>query len=426
MKVLIIAPKTVSIMPMRALIALALLCIVPFDVRAQAAARLVPFQGRLTDAQGNPVPDGVRLIQFQVYGDPVGGNALWAGEVHRTTVNGGLVNVMLGSKNPLPNDRPDNPSRSFFDGTLYLQITVDTSGPSGVPDGQITAADPPLLPRQAILPVIFASESALSRNSQKLNGYDWSALLLAGANSNNPVAGQIDGSKLGAGSVPGNRLANASITAGQIAPGAVTGLAIAPGGIQSGNLTNAIIQTVHLSPELIQDAIHPPGTVIAWMGTASNPPPGWEFCWGQTVSRTDPKYARVFATIGTSSGIGDGKSTFFLPDLRGMFLRGVNQNRTDSYGDPEALNRTNLVNGGAFGNAVGSVQADAFQGHWHVVEHSLDSGFYYGGAFFTTLGDGSLNASRVRDPISDGVHGTPRTSSETRPQNVYVNYIIKL
>ena len=34
--------------------------------------------------------------------------------------------------------------------------------------------------------------------------------------------------------------------------------------------------------------------------------------------------------------------------------------------------------------------------------------------------------TRVRDAITDNVHGAARSGFETRPNNVYVNYIIKL
>lgn len=148
--------------------------------------QVLPFQARLSDASGKPVGDGVRVVQFQIYTEPGGGSVLWAGEIHRTTVNGGLANVVLGTKNPLPRDRADQPDRSFFDQPLYLQVTVDANA-----DDQITAADPPLLPRQTILPVVFSGESSLSRNSQKLAGYDWSVVF--GANSPN---GGIPGSKI--------------------------------------------------------------------------------------------------------------------------------------------------------------------------------------------------------------------------------------
>jgi len=62
---------------------------------------LLPFQGRLTDQNGVAVADGARVMQFKIFNAPVGGTPVWAGEVHKTTVNGGLVNVLLGSKTPL-------------------------------------------------------------------------------------------------------------------------------------------------------------------------------------------------------------------------------------------------------------------------------------------------------------------------------------
>jgi microcystin-dependent protein len=46
---------------------------------------------------------------------------------------------------------------------------------------------------------------------------------------------------------------------------------------------------------------------------------------GAAVSRTT--YARLFAAIGTVYGAGDGGSTFNMPDLRGVFVRGLDNGR---------------------------------------------------------------------------------------------------
>ena len=80
----------------------------------------LPFQGRVTDAEGNTVADGARVVQFQLFSEPTGGAAVWAGEVHKLTVNGGLVSTLLGTKSDL--------SAVDFDQTLYLQITIDADG----------------------------------------------------------------------------------------------------------------------------------------------------------------------------------------------------------------------------------------------------------------------------------------------------------
>src|SRR5579863_3888425 len=162
----------------------------------QTPPKLLPFQGRLTDQNGIATSNGVKVVQFKIYTVPTGGSPVWAGEVHRTTVNGGLVNVMLGTKTPL--------NGVDFNQQLYLEITVDVSGPGGVPDNAITDADPPMLPRQLILPVVFAAESA---NSRALAGYDWSSIF----GTNSPV-----------GAIPGGKIENQSVTAAQISPQTIT------------------------------------------------------------------------------------------------------------------------------------------------------------------------------------------------------------
>ena len=153
------------------------------------APKLLPFQGRLADQNGLAVSNGVRLVQFKIYGVPTGGSPVWAGELHRTTINGGLVNVLLGSKTPF--------TGVDFDQQLYLEITVDINA-----DNSITLADPPMLPRQAILPVVFAKEAAYSRDGDKLDGYDWSSIM-AGCSSN-PSTSLIAETKLPAGIEGGN------------------------------------------------------------------------------------------------------------------------------------------------------------------------------------------------------------------------------
>jgi len=122
--------------------------------------RLLPFQGRLTDSAGNPVADGPYKIQFKIFDAPSGGSTMWDGEIHTATVNGGLVNVILGAKAPFGD--------SFtFSQILYLDITVDVNG-----DKVINESDPPMLPRQRIVPVIFAQDSG------RLEGNRWQEFFL--------------------------------------------------------------------------------------------------------------------------------------------------------------------------------------------------------------------------------------------------------
>lgn len=70
----------------------------------------------------------------------------------------------------------------------------------------------------------------------------------------------------------------------------------------------------------------------------SSAPTGWLKANGAAVSRTT--YAALFAAIGTTFGVGDGATTFGLPDLRGEFPRGWDDSR-------------GVDSGRAFGSAQG-------------------------------------------------------------------------
>ncbi|MEZ5326869.1 MAG: hypothetical protein R3F19_17610 [Verrucomicrobiales bacterium] len=120
-----------------------------------SAPSLLPFQGHLTDAAGVPVADGAKIVQFKLYDAPVSGTAVWAGEVHKLSVNGGLVNTILGTKAAFPATYGTGAAeKPMFSEPLYLEITVDANT-----DDQINASDPPLLPRQILLPANFAHQA---------------------------------------------------------------------------------------------------------------------------------------------------------------------------------------------------------------------------------------------------------------------------
>lgn len=158
------------------------------------------------------------------------------------------------------------------------------------------------------------------------------------------------------------------------------------------------------------------GTIRAFAGNQT--PEGWLVCDGTAVSRA--AYTDLFAALGTLWGDGDGSTTFQLPDLRGRFLRGLDSGAGN---DPDASSRTDADGVNTQGDVVGSYQEDAFQGHWHNILAGLSGGNYVSKSNGGTGSGSSFNAGR--DPISDGTNGDPRISSETRPKNVYVNYIIK-
>ncbi|MCG3198374.1 MAG: hypothetical protein GHCLOJNM_02873 [bacterium] len=76
------------------------------------------------------------------------------------------------------------------------------------------------------------------------------------------------------------------------------------------------------------------GEVRMWAGPISAIPSGWLLCDGSAISRTT--YANLFGVLGTIYGIGDGTTTFNLPDLRDRSPMGARQ-------DDSGVPKTNVT-----------------------------------------------------------------------------------
>jgi len=92
------------------------------------------------------------------------------------------------------------------------------------------------------------------------------------------------------------------------------------------------------------EAPKPVGIVDDFAGT--NAPSGWLMCYGQAISRTT--YALLFGAIGTTFGVGDGSTTFNIPDCRGRTVAGK-----DDMGGSSA-NRLTNQSGGLNGDTLGA------------------------------------------------------------------------
>lgn len=85
----------------------------------------------------------------------------------------------------------------------------------------------------------------------------------------------------------------------------------------------------------------PPGMLAPYAGKTA--PEGWLLCDGSAVSRT--AYAALFAVIGTTYGVGNGSTTFTLPDLRGRVAAGANASNalaSRAGADSKQIARANL------------------------------------------------------------------------------------
>lgn len=63
----------------------------------------------------------------------------------------------------------------------------------------------------------------------------------------------------------------------------------------------------------------PIGAILPYGGASA--PNGWLMCDGSAISRT--AYVNLFTAIGTAFGVGDGSTTFNVPDLRSRFPIGA-------------------------------------------------------------------------------------------------------
>nr|WP_262925824.1 phage tail protein [Pseudomonas chlororaphis] len=139
-------------------------------------------------------------------------------------------------------------------------------------------------------------------------------------------------------------------------------------------------------------------------------PPGFLEVDGSVQSAAT--YPDLAAYLGTTFNTGgEGAGNFRLPESRGEFLRGWDHGRG--------------VDGG---RSPGSWQADAFQGHYHASAADTARPYSTGGTvgdYLARFGTGNPTTNGVRDAINNGVDGTPRTASETRPRNLAVMWCIK-
>jgi len=75
----------------------------------------------------------------------------------------------------------------------------------------------------------------------------------------------------------------------------------------------------------LANSLVPIGTIWEW--TTDTSPDGWLFCRGQAISRT--VYSALFAVIGTTYGVGDGSTTFNVPNGAGKVFVGKNSGDAD-------------------------------------------------------------------------------------------------
>jgi microcystin-dependent protein len=175
----------------------------------------------------------------------------------------------------------------------------------------------------------------------------------------------------------------------------------------------------------IEATVVPAGMIVQFAGSTA--PTDWLICNGDPVSRST--YAALFTAISTGYGVGDGSTTFNLPDLRGRIPVGKG-----THADVDALNDND-----------GSTVANRSPKHQHTVyDPTHGHGFVdhpsgqavIGGAYAEGLnmpasytGGSALNFRAIA-AASTGVKVNPAGASSSSsptdtPAYVVVNYIIR-
>lgn len=151
----------------------------------------------------------------------------------------------------------------------------------------------------------------------------------------------------------------------------------------------------------------PIGTILPYAGNSDKLPNGWKFCTGDTLKIKGNE--ALFNIIGYNWGRIP-NDDFKLPDLRGVFLRGVN------YSSDKDADRVNSK----VQDLVGNYQPDDFASHNHEIENTNSA---TRNTENVDRGNGAIvNGDETNNAILKILN---KGGSETRPKNVTVNYIIR-
>jgi microcystin-dependent protein len=146
----------------------------------------------------------------------------------------------------------------------------------------------------------------------------------------------------------------------------------------------------------------------------------WRTCDGAALSRLE--FPDLFSALGYTYGGAD--NSFCLPDYAGYFFRALatTPEQDPDIGDRKAASATAKATG------VGSTQQDALQDHVHphgttILTQTAQSG---GPPVVESADTGSPETTKATPVPGRTIPPVSVSEYETRPKNVYVNWIIKV
>ena len=153
------------------------------------------------------------------------------------------------------------------------------------------------------------------------------------------------------------------------------------------------------------------GTINMW--PTASAPTGYLLCQGSAVSRAT--YAALFAIIGTTFGVGDGTTTFNLPNYTNRMPYGATVGTTGGSADAVVVSHTHTA-------------AVTDPGHLHTVPNSPlvnGSGGTYVSGSYITFGTPTTSTSTTGISVANASTGVSGTGANLPPY-LGINFIIKV
>lgn len=160
-----------------------------------------------------------------------------------------------------------------------------------------------------------------------------------------------------------------------------------------------------------------PGVVAFYPKTTA--PSGWLKANGAAVSRST--YAALFSAIGITFGAGNGTTTFNIPDLRGVFIRGLDDGR----GVDAGRTLSNTPQGGQNKSHSHTGTAASAGGHAHSIATRVASGDGGTGVGSTYGAAGGTYATASAGAHTHTVTTVADGGTEARPMNIALLACIK-
>jgi microcystin-dependent protein len=166
----------------------------------------------------------------------------------------------------------------------------------------------------------------------------------------------------------------------------------------------------------------PVGTLTMWIGTEASVASSWKICDGTAISRTT--YASLFAICGTEYGVGDGSTTFNLPDFQtnNVFPRGA----TDDAGRGTTGGESTHLLTGAESGTTAHTHVITDPGHTHSYTRPYVTGYGSGSGGGSPPSGATTGSSTTGISINNSSAADAGSAHENKPPYVDVHFIVKV